>query len=458
VNAVLEWTGLRGTGREGALRRQGILTFGASGSILLVNLATGVLVARSLGTDGRGELTAIMIVPQLVGWALSMGSLQAIPYRQARHSEDGGRLIATWLVMLSPFAVVAIVAAQLLLPVVFAAQTHEAYHLAQLYALSVWMWVIAGVVHAVLLGDHDFLFYNAMRIALPLATAIGYLVLWQADALSVGTALLINVVVGAVVDAVIAIRVLRRHPLRRPSLALARSSLWYGVRAHGTTVGGVMNARLDLFIIPAFLAASGVGLYAVASSVASTVVTLSAALSSIVLPAAARQGSAGARTVIRSLHATLAVAVVMAVGLAVFADVGIRLVYGSEFGHSAHALRLLLPGTVLYAAASVLWSGLYAVDRPFTAAVGQVAGLLVTGAGLLLFLERGGITAAALVTTTSYTVVFVVSLVLYRRATGLGWGAFLPGTGSHAGIARAPSPRRLEPAEALELSAHVGER
>jgi uncharacterized membrane protein len=83
---------------------------------------------------------------------------------------------------------------------------------------------------------------------------------------------------------------------------------------------------------------------------------------------------------------------------------------------------------VLYAGAGVLWSGLYAVDRPFTAALTQVAGVIVTVVGLLVFLEQGGIRAAALISTISYTLVFASALVAYRRAAGLSWGQLAPPT------------------------------
>jgi O-antigen/teichoic acid export membrane protein len=402
-------------------------TFGFSTLTLLVNVLTGVLIARALGTDGRGELTAILTLPATIGWIFAMGSLQAVSYHHARHPEDGGRLIASWLVMLLPLAAFAIVAGYLLLPALFAAQTHDARQLAQIYLLTIFSQLLAEVIVGVLLGDHDFFVYNLIRVAQPALALFAFLFLWWIDAFTVGSALLTTFLVSLALMTVVALRVLSRHGLARPSLSLMRSTLWYGVRAHGANVGGVVNARLDVLIIPAFIAASGVGLYAVAIAATSVIPIIAGALSPLVLPAAARQGARGVATVIRSLHATIAVALVLAAGLALLAQPAVRLVYGSEFEGSVVPLRLLLPGTVLYAGASVLWSGLYAVNRPFTATVAQVAGAVVTVAGLLLFLESGGINAAAVVTTVAYTVVFVAALVLYRRATALRLVEFLPG-------------------------------
>ena len=55
----------------------------------------------------------------------------------------------------------------------------------------------------------------------------------------------------------------------------------------------------------------------------------------------------------------------------------------------------------------------------------MTSAVLVMIVGLVLFLERGGITAAAIISTASYAGVFVTGLALYRRAAGLAWRDFV---------------------------------
>jgi O-antigen/teichoic acid export membrane protein len=430
-----------GTG-DTAFTRAGALTYGFNVLTLLTNVVTGVLTARVLGTGGRGELVAILTFGGMLAWASAMGGQQAASYHQARHPEEGGRLVATWLLVLIPVGVVAVIAGQLLVPVLLAAQTEGAHDLARLFVLTAVLVVLWEFLSGVILGDHDFLRFNLVLFAQPAATAAAYVALWPLGLLTVESALAVWALAytGAVVA--VAPTVLRRHGLGRPSLGLARSTLSYGVRAHGTRIGGLANQRLDLLIIPAFVSASQVGLYSVATNVSFAVVTLAGALYPLVLPAAARQGARGARTVVLSLHVTLAVALALALGVGLFAEAAVRLLYGAAFADSALPLRLLLPGSALYAAARVLASGLYAANRPFTAALTEAAGFAVTLVGLLLFLERWGITAAAVVTTVAYTVVFVSALFLYRRAAGLGWGDFLPSAGEVSRGLRAAFARR----------------
>src|SRR5438105_10198928 len=119
-----------------SLLRQGTFAFTSNGLTLGLTVITGVLAARLLGTAGRGELTAILTVTSLIGWAFTFGCGQAAEYHQARHPEDGARLMGTWLALLIVLSTLAVLAAELILPVLFASQTPGTLRLAQLYVLS----------------------------------------------------------------------------------------------------------------------------------------------------------------------------------------------------------------------------------------------------------------------------------------------------------------------------------
>jgi O-antigen/teichoic acid export membrane protein len=410
--------------REDGMRRAGLLTWISGGVTLALNLVAGIIIARALGTTGRGELAVILTLPQLLGWMFAVGSGHALAFNQARDRRQGGALIGTWLVLLVPLGAAALLTGELLVPAVFAAQSAEAADLAQVFMVTTLAVLLSETMYGILLGDEDFVAYNAVRLAQPLIVAVAYAGLEIAGVLSVETAVA-GAGAAAGVGAVAALaRAVQRNGVRRPDLGLARRTLWYGIRAHSHDVAGILNARLDLLIIPAFLSATKVGLYSVASNVSWIVVTLASAIAPIVVPIATRSADAAA-VVIRSLHATLALAFAISAPLALAADFAVPLVYGEAFEGSAEPLRILLPGAVLYAGATVLASGLYAQDRPLTAGIAQTAGIVVTAVGLTIFLSGGGIIAAAWVSTASYACVFVLSAWLYARSAGIAWRTFL---------------------------------
>ncbi|PWC89388.1 polysaccharide biosynthesis protein [Azospirillum sp. TSH100] len=433
--------------------RDGIATVLVTAATMGLGLLTGILVARTIGPDGRGALAAVLTTVQLLGWLFGMGCGKAVTYALSRDHAAGGRLLGTWTLILLPVAVLAIGIGYLLLPTLLAAQPTETLALARLYLPMIAMALLSELMLGLILGDQDFRSFNALTFIQPAGVAILYALLWAAGRFTVESAVIVQATMSTLVLAVAATLLVRRHGIGRPDLVLGRQTAWYALRTHGDVVGGVITQRLDLLIIPAVLPAAQVGLYALATSLSWLIVSLSGALATVVMPAAARRGRSGRELVLNSLQATFAIGGLLGGGLFVFADIAIRLVYGPPFADSALPLRLLLPGAVLYAAASILLNGLYAENRPFTATLANLLGMGVTLGGLLLFLRSGGILAAAIVSTVAYTLVFATAATLYRRATGLPWRVFIPDPAMLAALPRRlfdkPSPVAATPASTL---------
>lgn len=410
------------------MTRASLVTYGFTGFTLVANLATGILVARLLGPDGRGEIAAIVNAAGWLSIFFLIGSREAIAYHQARHPEQGGQLFSTWMLIMIPAAALGILVAELLLPLLFSAQTAETTRLGMLYLLAgIPLALLGERIQGFLLGDHDFVFWNLTRIGVPALTVAGYLGLWAFDAFGVTSALLTLVAATSIVFGAGAVRVLRRHGFARPDREIGRTTVWYGLRGSAGDALSLLNSRLDLLILPAFLSAAGVGYYSVSTNVSWIIFTVASPLMWLVLPVAAREGDEkGPSTVIKATQVTLAGGAAFALVVGLFADVAVEAVYGADFGPSVEPLRILLPGTVLYGGAMVIVSGLYGAGRPFTAGASQVVGLLITGVGLGLFLESGGIRAAAIVSTVSYTMVFAICALLYKRAVGIGWRDYIP--------------------------------
>lgn len=398
---------------------------GFDASILVANLLSGIAIARALGPAGRGEIAAILLLTQLCVWFFSGGATEAIAYRLARRTEDGPRLLGTWLAIGVPLGLVAIIVGELALPILFSAQTSEAIMLGRIYLAIVLVMLLQIVQYGMLLGNHDFSFYNLVRLLQPALISAAYLACWVFGVLSVKGALVINAAAIGIAFLAAAVRLMRRVGVARPDRALLRETLSFGLKAHMGTIAGLVNARLDLMIVPAFLSAASVGLYSVATNVTSIIITLTTTIATIVMPVAARREKQSPHTVVRTLQVVLLIGVAIAIPLAGIANFAVGIVYGSDFESASTALRILLPGVVLDAAAMVLWSGLLAANRPLLSSVAAIPAAIITVGGLLLFLEEGGIDVAAIVSTIAYTVVFVISVFLYKRVAELKWRDFL---------------------------------
>jgi antigen flippase len=419
-----------------SLAKHGAIGVLVSGAVLAGNLVTGVIAARVLGPDGRGVLTAVLVFPQTVGMAFTLGAAQTIAYHQSRDPSLAGRLMTTWAGNLAVSGIAAVGVGLLLVPTAFAAQSGHAQYLARLFLVTIVVVLLTELAYGVLLGDHDFGFFNLFKLLQPVSLAAVFAVLWLADAFTVESALAASAIIPALVLAVALRRVIRRHGLARPSSSLRWKTLRYGIQIHGTALTGLLTARLAMLVIPAVLSATLVGYYAVAFNMAAAVASLSTSLPLFLLPVAARSGERAPRIVVLSLHATVAVAVTVSLVLILVAEPAVTLVYGDEFQGSVAPLRLILVGTTFFIASNMLIVAMNALNRPFAGALAYLCGLAFTAIGLLLFLDSGGLEAAAAVSSAAGIVVFVMTLTLYRRFSGIAWKELLPTRSEIASIGR----------------------
>ena len=173
------------------LVRAGVTTYIFSALTLLAHLVSGVVTARALGPSGRGVTVALTTLSQLAGFLFAMGVAQSLSYYIARRPEDGPALFTTWVVMLLPLTALALVIAELLLPVIFSGPGGEqAVMIGRWFLITIVVVVGLELNYGLLLGTQDFFAYNVLRFAQPALIAVALVVLWGVDLLTVESALI----------------------------------------------------------------------------------------------------------------------------------------------------------------------------------------------------------------------------------------------------------------------------
>ena len=404
-----------------SLRKNLLTTLLSSGGILVVNFVTGVLTARLLAPDGRGALAALSLWAQTLGFVSALGFSEAITFLQASRAnrDTGSRLLGTSLVVTLLCGTVGLAVGEWVLPHVLAAQTPATLTLGRLFLLTIYLVIATETAKALLAGDQDFKSLNTMRLAQPALYAVVLLALGATHRATVPTVLVAATVTGVLALLVIWARLARRVGFGRPSLGVLREGLAYGLRQQGANFSRLTNSRLDLLIIPAFMAAGEVGRYAIATNLSGLIFALLGSVSLVVFPAATRAGgAAGLALIARSLRLVLAAGLLLSAAMFLVAPLFVRCVYGAGFVGAISPLRILLPGAVLMAATSILSSGLQAINRPQDATLAQVCGAALTVTGLMLLLRPLGIAGAAITSTVAYGVSFLISLRLLGRQEG----------------------------------------
>lgn len=405
--------------RVAALGRSYLVTLGGSGGMLVCNLFTGVVSARLLAPEGRGVVGAIAAWAVLVAFICGLGFREGMSYLESKDHTRAARVLTATSVSIFFCAAIGIAFAEALIPFGFRAQSAEAVRYARIFMIWVLPYVAYNSFGSILGARQRFLAVTVMRVGQPFLYAVGLGVLWMVDAVGVVEVLAVQVASFALCALGSFVALTRESGLGPFDRELVGDGARYGVTAFGSTLGILANTRLDQMVLPAFVAADEIGLYVVAVSAASMVVGLFGSLSLVVFPAASRAGGAEAVAMTqRAIRLVFLLSAAVAVVLGVSAELLVRFLYGAEFDGSVVPLRLLLPGICMWAGSTIVGGGINALGRPGLASMSQFIGVVITVVGLVVTLPTWGIVGAALTSTVSYSVVFVVMLSQFGRISG----------------------------------------
>jgi O-antigen/teichoic acid export membrane protein len=382
--------------------RRNVVTTGAVGfAVYALGLATGPILARSLGPSGRGDLAAVLVPAQLLCFGLSFGLPSAAAYLV--HQFDRGALLATSTAFGLVVGIPLVLATWPLLPGYYRHHGPAALFWAQVFLAAAPLSVGTATALGLVWADGANLRWNLWRSAPTALTAILTLGLYLTSQLTVWTALA-AAFVGACSTAPLLVQKALEWRRLRVSLVTLRSQLSYGARVAIGSAADTVAGRFDQALMVAMVPSADLGLYAVAVTAAGVSGPLASSLALALFPELRRERSAAAqrRRTGRALLAVLLASTGVAAVLALAGAWLLAFLFGNGFADAATPLRLLLLGQIANDATGPLTARLLAAGRPGAASQASAAAGVVTVAGLALLIPSFGINGAAVTTTVSY--------------------------------------------------------
>ena len=425
-----------------ALTSDVILTLGGKLSVILLQVAATVLIARQLGPAGRGSVGVALALFLLLQQLGSLGLATANPYFGMQDRERLARIVTNSIVLailvgatLGGFSLLA----RWLVPATLRGLTW-------LDVVVVAVALPGGLLYlylqSVLLGEGRMVSYNVVEAGQSLLTVT--LVAVGLYALGMGVTGSIAVVagiywLGALVYLVI-LRLRTTH-LGRIDIPLVRRMMGYAFRVYLAGFLSFLIIRLDLFLVNTYLGPTQAGLYSVASSLADGLFVLPLVIGLNVFPRVAGGAEAGTSATVFRLVTLVYGAVVLVSALLVGPVV--RVLYGPAFHESAGLYRWLAPGVFSLGLVTVLSYHFAGKGFPLQALTVWVIGLAVNIAINLVFLPGSGTYVAALSSSVAYTLVLVLYARLFARDVG-GLRELIPRPRELTALARALA-RRTHP-------------
>jgi O-antigen/teichoic acid export membrane protein len=396
------------------------MTYGSQVAAAVFSLVNVLVIARTLGPVGRGDVVYVTTIAYLTSQIAALGIHQAHANLAGREPHLRPALAANSVVFSAVLGVVAATLVALLIltfPVV-GGETGAAVRWLALGSIPVL--ILQYYLLFLVQADYGFGAANLAHMLGPivnvtvngLLAALGFLTVFTAVLTTIG---------GQVVSTALLVWYLhhRLAGFGRPNRALLREAMGFGLKAHAGRVMLLGNYRLDQWFVGAIAGSRELGLYSVAVAWAEALFFLPTAIVAVQRPdivrADEREAARQASTLFRvAMLLTLIPAVIMVVA-APFLCVTI---FGDAFSGSVDQLRVLAFGAFGIVALKQLGSALTAQGKPVLESVAVGVGFVATVALDIVLIPPFGGLGAAIASTVAYTAGGIAVVLIFARAFG----------------------------------------
>jgi O-antigen/teichoic acid export membrane protein len=364
-----------------------------------IGVVTGILSARWLGPDGRGELAAIQMWPSVLAALATMGLHDALVYFSAKHSSESRRYLLTAVLIASIAMPVFVAVGYALMPHLLSMESARIVRAARVYLILVPLYLFVGLPHQLLRGIQRYRLWNVLRTVFPvlwLFVLVVAVLLGVTDpARMTGAYMAVLAVAGPLVTWIV-----WRESAGRgaPTKATARMLLKFGLPSALATLPQFFNLKLDQLMVAAVVPARQLGIYMVAVAWGSCVPMLSSALAMIVstqIAAGTSDSERNRRFRLGVCHSAWLIAIPVVL-LAAATPLGLTMVFGRAFRTAMIPAAILIVASGVNALNGALEELLRGYGCPAATLWAEGTAVAVGLPALLLLLPRAGLTGAGL--------------------------------------------------------------
>ena len=409
--------------RVGDFAKNTIITFSVQILTMALALLSSIVIARSLGPEGKGIYSLAILLPMLLvtfaNFGLGPASIFFIGKGKYSPREVFGAdcLFSLVLSVFTIFIGLIIIFffAERLFP-----NVNKIYLLLSLILIPVQ--IFSTIIINILLGLQDIKRYNLIQ-------SLRFLLFLVFIAISL---LIFNFRVKAAIFSLtlsfsiisIALFFMLKREIGMPNFKFKKNifkDFWqYAIKCHLGNIMAFFLYKLDIFMINIFLNPLMVGLYSVSAGIAEKNWLISKSASLVLFPKVSSEKNEENLKKFTPLvcRNTLFISAVLAALLFFVSQPLIILLYQKDFSHSIMPLKVLLIGVISLSGGRILTNDLAGRGQP-------ILNTYITGGAVILniilniwWIQKFGIIGAAWASTVSYTFLLIVAVIVYSRVSG----------------------------------------
>jgi O-antigen/teichoic acid export membrane protein len=394
--------------------------FNSKLGVVAISAATGIMTARALHPQGRGELAAMAIWPLVLSGSLTLGLPSALTYMIQRKPGQKAQMTTAAALTTTLVGIVATAIAIAIVPFFLRNYSSETVFVARCLLPSLTIGLLLLIGRAALEAEHQFGRSGIALVVPPVLTLAMLSSFLLMHRLTPTTAAISYVVSG--LPALCWLFCLVPFSLRIPLQTLsesARALLSYGIRSYGIDLCGTVSLYIDQAVVVGLLSPVDMGRYVVSLSFSRLTSVLHQALAGVLFPSLVNLDQRKTYAIIdRIFRFGVSITVLATVFMFAAGQIVLAALYGSAFARDVLILPILtleagLGGCVLIAAQAFM-----ANNRPGLITTQQIIGLSATVPLLFVLVPLLGIRGAALSILLSTVLRLGFILISYRRTFG----------------------------------------
>lgn len=406
-------------------RRAVLLMTWSSFLVPAAGVVSAPILARALGTEGRGELAAALAPAFLILPVATLGLPEALTNLLARHPSKSRPALGWSALVSSCVGVIALVVTWSALG--FLSGGDE--ELGKLILLSTVLTVpalVVGVMRGAAIGRQMWGEVAVERFIISVLRVALFAGLWYFDALTVWTGVLVNVLIPIVAGAVYWRLLFKPEPdetekpfqggTLKPLLTFG-SKVWLGA------VASMLLSRIGQVLMTPLSSAEDLGLYVVATTISDLPLVVALAIQGAVYGVNSKSNDASQVT--KTARMTILVGALGCLVLGGSLPFWIRSLFGQEFGGALVPTLMLLVSALICIPGLMAAAGISAWGRPGLRSIGLGVAIVANVSAFILLVPAFGVIGACWTSIVSNVVLTGYMTTVASRVMGVPINDFL---------------------------------
>lgn len=394
--------------------------------VMILVFISGVIIARQLGTSGKGTLATLQVYPAMFIALANLGVRQSSIFYIGKKLIPIEQVVGATLILVIFLGLPGIIISAVLIS---STQLDELNTVIIILAVSVVPFtLIKGYMSGALLGRRFISAFTKIEKIAALLRFVSIIIFVWFLAWGITGALFANLLAVFLV-AIYALWCVRNIVPLKISFnfevikLLVSKGIVYAIALFIMT----LNYKVDVVMLEKLSNVTELGVYSVAVTITNLTWTVPQTITTALFShsADAKEAKAFSHRIAKLFRVTIVVGLGFSVFLSCIAPWLIPLVYGDEFMNSILALQLLMPGVFFMITFKILNMDLAGQGRPGISMLVTIPAVLINVIFNYFLIPKYGAFGASIASSISYSVIGVGITIIFQRVSGVPYSKLL---------------------------------